>query len=97
MQPYGIGDELMTVCRDRQGCWGTVELMRDSADAPFEDDDVRLLHDLAPALGALLRRSAPADGPAMMPGTLVLDAELRPLSWTASLSRLGRGAAPARL
>lgn len=30
LQPYGIGDELMTVCRDRHGCWGSVELMRDS-------------------------------------------------------------------
>ena len=29
----------MTACRDRHGCWGTVELMRDSDDPPFDEDD----------------------------------------------------------
>lgn len=90
--PYGIGDELMTVCRDRHGCWGSVELMRDSDDPPFGEDDVRLLHELAPILGALLRRaqvrSWHGDGGAAgpPPATLIVDAELRPASWTAGLA-----------
>ncbi|MGH3049947.1 MAG: hypothetical protein ACRDLK_07300, partial [Gaiellaceae bacterium] len=28
LRPYGVGDELMTACRDRHGCWGSLELMR---------------------------------------------------------------------
>jgi DNA-binding CsgD family transcriptional regulator len=91
MRAYGIGDELMTVCRDRHGCWGSVELMRDSDDAPFDHDDQRLLDELAPILGALLRRSllrswqaGADDGNPRAPGTLILDAELRPTGWTPS-------------
>jgi DNA-binding CsgD family transcriptional regulator len=89
LHPYGIGDELMTACRDRFGCWGTVELMRDAADRPFDEDDVRLLERLAPTLGTLLRRSLArswrADGldtPSLPPGTLILDRELVPTGWT---------------
>ena len=37
LAPYGVGDELMTVCRDRHGCWGSVELMRDTDDPPFDE------------------------------------------------------------
>jgi DNA-binding CsgD family transcriptional regulator len=92
LQPYGIGDELMTACRDRHGFWGSVELMRDRSDAPFDDDDQRLLDELAPILGALLRRSqarawGAASGAAesLSPGTLVLDSELQPGSWTESV------------
>jgi DNA-binding CsgD family transcriptional regulator len=90
LRPYGIGDELMTVCRDRHGCWGSVELMRDSDDEPFDEDDAELLHELAPVLGTLLRRSQlqswraelSAGPPLPPPATLVLDAELCASSWT---------------
>jgi len=89
LHPYGIGDELMTACRDRHGCWGTVELVRDSDDIRFDEDDQRLLHDLSPALGTLLRRGLVRGWPPRSeqtppppPGTLILDAELRPKSWT---------------
>lgn len=92
LEPYGVGDQLMTACRDRHGCWGWLELMRDAGDAPFDDHDARLLEDLAPALGGLLRRSAirpwPADelgGLPRAPGTLILDEELQPVSWTSAL------------
>ena len=65
--------------------------MRDSADAPFDDADVRLLDELSSTLGMLLRRSLlgracqgrvePTSPPQ---GMLILDAELRPTSWTPS-------------
>jgi DNA-binding CsgD family transcriptional regulator len=109
LQPYGIGDELMTVCCDRHGCWGSVELMRDSDDAPFQEEDSRLLHELAPILGTLLRRSLlqswqaeQDDAPPLPPATLILDTELRPSSWTprfqdwlAELPRAGEMLPPA--
>jgi DNA-binding CsgD family transcriptional regulator len=89
LRPYGIGDELMTACRDRHGCWGSVELMRDSADAPFDEADTRLLDAVAPTLGTLLRRSLVeswqtdlGEAEAHPPGTLVVDSDLRPTSWT---------------
>ncbi len=91
LSPYGIGDELMTLCRDRRGCWGSVELMRDSSDPPFDEDDQRLLAQLASTLGAMLRRSAAIrppvdvrDAEEIPPGTVILDADLAPLSWTPS-------------
>jgi DNA-binding CsgD family transcriptional regulator len=89
--PYGVGDELMTVCRDEHGCWGSVELMRDSDDPPFAEDDVAWMHELAPTLGRLLRRSLPrdrADGGAagaLPPATLIVDADLQLRSWTPTL------------
>jgi DNA-binding CsgD family transcriptional regulator len=89
LRPYGIGDELMTVCRDRHGCWGSVELMRDSDDRPFDEDEARLLNELAPLLGTLLRRSVlqswqaeHAGAQPLLPATLILDNDLRPSSWT---------------
>src|SRR5579884_1708979 len=91
LHPYGIGDEVMTACRDRHGCWGTVELMRDRADRPFREDDVRLLERLAPTLGTLLRRSVMygderrADAVAVQPpGTIILDRKMSATAWTAS-------------
>lgn len=89
LRPYGVGDELMTACRDRHGCWGTVELMRDGGDPPFSDDDAQFLHELAPALAALIRnglragRWAPRSQSAPLPpATLIVDADVRPRSWT---------------
>lgn len=91
MEPYGVGDELMCVCRDRHGCWGSVELMRDSADPSFSEADAELLHELAPILATLIRRGQSRDSRAADPGrptpapaTLILDSELQPASWTAS-------------
>jgi DNA-binding CsgD family transcriptional regulator len=89
LHPYGIGDELMTACRDRHGCWGSVELMRDRGDPPFGEADAQLLHDVAPTLGTIIRRSVArswrrdsAAGQPPAPATLILDADLRPSAWT---------------
>ncbi len=93
LQPYGIGDEVMTACRDRYGCWGSIELMRDSGDTPFDEQDVRLLATLAPALGALVRRSlirrhegSGLDSDVLPPATLILDDTLSATAWTAPLN-----------
>lgn len=89
LQPYGVGDELMTVCRDRHGCWGSVELMRDSDQPAFSDDDARFLHDVSPVLSALIRsgfrdhaRIAQPGGISPPPATLIFDAESRAVGWT---------------
>jgi DNA-binding CsgD family transcriptional regulator len=89
LRPYGVGDELMTACRDRHGCWGTIELMRDGDDPPFDDDDLELLHELSPTLAALIRHGLPAswqesqpERTQLPPATLIVDAEVRPTSWT---------------
>lgn len=102
LAPYGVGDELMTVCRDPQGCWGSVELMRDDDEPSFEEDDARFLHELAPTLARLLRSALPHDLLAhddepghLPPATLIVDAALTPRSWTpataAWLEELGHG------
>jgi DNA-binding CsgD family transcriptional regulator len=103
LAPYGVGDELMTVCRDRHGCWGSVELMRDDDEPPFDDEDVRFLQEVAPMLARLLRSgfarsSASARDAAALPppATLIVDERLRATSWTATahawLAELGAGA-----
>jgi DNA-binding CsgD family transcriptional regulator len=87
LRPAGIGDVAIVACRDDQGCWGWIELYRDSADPSFEERELDLLESVAPAVGSALRRNAmeptqgdvPKPGP---PGTLVLDRDLRPVSWT---------------
>jgi DNA-binding CsgD family transcriptional regulator len=90
LRPYGIGDELMTLCRDRHGCWGSVELLRDGADPAFDEDDQRLLTSLAPLLGTLLRQSVASgrplergDAEPIAPATVIVDAHLVAVSWTA--------------
>jgi DNA-binding CsgD family transcriptional regulator len=89
LAPYGVGDELMTVCRDRHGCWGSVELMRDSDDPSFSEDDARFLDELAPTLARLLRAGLPQGWPVgddegghLPPATLIVDPQLKPSSWT---------------
>jgi DNA-binding CsgD family transcriptional regulator len=80
----------MTACRDRYGCWASVEVMRDGDDRPFTDDDVRLLDQLAPTLGMLVRGGvvrdvtarATTDG-APPPGTVILDASMSAVGWSA--------------
>jgi DNA-binding CsgD family transcriptional regulator len=102
LAPYGVGDELMTVCRDRHGCWGSVELMRDDDDPPFDDGDVQFLHELAPTLARLLRAGlsesgprGPEDATPLPPATLIVDDRLEATSWTATahawLAELGAG------
>jgi DNA-binding CsgD family transcriptional regulator len=87
LRPAGIGDVAILACRDTQGCWGWIELYRDSTDQPFGDGELDLLESAGPAIGSALRRNAmqPCRPEAAIPGppgTLVLDRDLRPVSWT---------------
>ena len=84
----GIGDEAVIACRDALGCWGWLKAYRDSAERPFTGQDLRLLAQVGPGLGAALRRSLARDRrassmTASAPGVIVLDSGMRPLSWTA--------------
>jgi DNA-binding CsgD family transcriptional regulator len=87
LRPAGIGDVATVACRDTLGCWGWIELYRDSADRPFGDPELELLGSISSAVGTALRRNAmqpPAGEVAepSPPGTIVLDRDLRPVSWT---------------
>jgi DNA-binding CsgD family transcriptional regulator len=88
MRPVGIGDVAAAACRDALGCWGWIEAYRDSADRPFEEEDLDLLAEVGASMGSALRRSAmgPGDGSVFEPsppGVIVLDRDLRRVSWTA--------------
>ena len=88
LRQVGIGDEAVIACRDTLGCWGWLKAYRDGAERPFAEEDVDLLAQVGPGLGAALRRSFARDrrsgtAPASPPGVIVLGRELRPLSWTA--------------
>lgn len=87
LRPAGIGDVAIVACRDSQGCWGWIELYRDSGDPAFDESELDLLESIAPAVGSALRRHAMQPGHIEprdpgLPGTLVLDRNLRPVSWT---------------
>jgi DNA-binding CsgD family transcriptional regulator len=87
MRPVGIGDIAAVACRDSLGCWGWIEAYRDSADRRFEVQDLELLASVGPSLGAALRRTVmdESNGGALEPrppGVMVLDRNLRLVSWT---------------
>jgi DNA-binding CsgD family transcriptional regulator len=88
LRPVGIGDEAVVACRDALGCWGWIKAYRDSDDASFAEHDVELLAQVGPTLGSALRRRLDAahhDSVAApsSPGVVVLDRDLRAVSWTA--------------
>jgi DNA-binding CsgD family transcriptional regulator len=87
LRPAGIGDVATLACRDAFGCWGWVELYRDGEDRPFDEPELGLLGSVAAPLGSALRRNAiqPRSSHAAEPGppgTVILDRDLRPVSWT---------------
>jgi DNA-binding CsgD family transcriptional regulator len=88
LRPVGIGDEAVVACRDAVGCWGWIKAYRDDDDASFAEEDLGLLAKVGPALGSALRRKLDAgshDSIAVpsSPGVVVLDRDLRAVSWTA--------------
>jgi DNA-binding CsgD family transcriptional regulator len=87
LRPAGIGDVATVACRDSLGCWGWIELYRGGDEPSFVESDLRLLDSVAGPLGSALRRHAmqPRTGDAAEPGppgTVILDRDLRPVSWT---------------
>jgi DNA-binding CsgD family transcriptional regulator len=87
LRPVGIGDEAVLACRDALGCWGWIKAYRDSGDSAFTEDDLEVLAAVGPSLGSTLRRRiggvAPAaNRPPSAPGVIVLDRDLRVVSWT---------------
>jgi DNA-binding CsgD family transcriptional regulator len=88
MRPVGIGDVAGAACRDSLGCWGWIEAYRDRSDRPFEPDDLELLASVGASVGPALRRSVigtngQSAAEPIPPGVIVLDCELRRVSWTA--------------
>ena len=89
LRPVGIGDEVVVACRDDFGCWGWLKAYRGQDEQPFDEQDLRLFAEIAPLLGAGLRRSlavglgapAPVNRP---PGILLLDNDLHAVSETAT-------------
>jgi DNA-binding CsgD family transcriptional regulator len=88
LRACGVGDMLVSACRDAHGCWGWVELMREDDDPVFDTDDVRLVEDLASDLGSALRRASvraiePSGDDLPGPAVVIVDERLRSVSWTA--------------
>jgi DNA-binding CsgD family transcriptional regulator len=88
MRPVGIGDVAAVACRDALGCWGWIEAYRDGGDRRFEEPDLDLLADAGRSLGPTLRRRVMDAGDSGVrgpspPGVIVLDPELKLVSWTA--------------
>ncbi len=82
LAPYGIVDTLLVTLEDRYGAWGWLELWR--LDEPFAERDRATLGALAPTLTRCLRAAAARTFvepneylPAIAPGVVVLDGELR--------------------
>ena len=88
LRPVGIGDEAIVACRDTVGCWGWIKAYRDSDDPSFTEQDLELLGRVGPTLGSALRRRLGEAGrdippPPRSPGVVVLNNDLRAVSWTA--------------
>lgn len=87
LRPAGIGDEAIVACRDDFGCWGWLKTYRGDDERPFGEQEIDLMREAAPMLGAGLRRSLARgfpDGAVVTPppGFLLLDSDLRPIAQT---------------
>jgi DNA-binding CsgD family transcriptional regulator len=87
LRPVGIGDVAAVACRDALGCWGWIYAYRDIGDKPFDEDEVQLLAAVSASLGSAIRRHVlqVSESTALeprAPGVLVLDRDLKLISWT---------------
>jgi DNA-binding CsgD family transcriptional regulator len=87
-RPFGMGDELTIACRDDAGCWGYLQMHRDSDQRPFDSIEVEFAARIARSLGIALRRALIRQWPSgandpISPGVLIIDRKLRLLSSTA--------------
>jgi DNA-binding CsgD family transcriptional regulator len=86
---FGIGDEAVVACRDAFGCWGWIKAYRDGSDKWFDDEDLGLFASVSSSLASIVRRRLTDEGgicavSSQPPGIIVLDADLKPMSQTAS-------------
>jgi DNA-binding CsgD family transcriptional regulator len=77
LAPFGYADELRAVFRAGRCPWGMASFFR-AGDDPFDDEEVALVADLAPAIGEAFRRAAvrrpgQATGAAFGPGLMLFD------------------------
>jgi DNA-binding CsgD family transcriptional regulator len=77
MRPLGLGDELRAALRTGTDCWGYLCLHRADSELGFTDAEAALVERLAPHVAYALRQAvllfgAPALGPEVGPGVLVL-------------------------
>jgi DNA-binding NarL/FixJ family response regulator len=97
--PLGLRDELRAVLRDSRGCWGYLNLQRETGDAPFDTEIGDFVAQVLPALTAALRRSLNRGGVAApseaAPGVVILDDDLRMRAQTASARQWLDAMAPA--
>ena len=89
LRAVGISDETAVACRDHLGCWGWLKAYRDSEERPFAPLEVEFLAQVAPILGAALRRSLTKDRSqdSIAPdqtGLVILDSELTVVAETAA-------------
>lgn len=98
---YDVADVLSAVFRDRFGCWGFLDLWRCGA-APFGDDEVQFVADLAEPMTAALRRAQaatfmepPAERrPPVGPVVLMLSPRVQVIAQTAETDRFLRVLVP---
>jgi DNA-binding CsgD family transcriptional regulator len=88
LRPVGIGDEAVLACRDALGCWGWIKAYRDDDDTSFAEHDLEFLAHVGPTLGSALRRRLGGASRGTLaaptaPGVVLLDDDLRAISWTA--------------
>ncbi len=67
LRGLGVVDVLSAVFADRHGCWGFLDLWRDSG--PFTGDEVIAVAEAAPAIAVMLRSAAARGFPALGPPT----------------------------
>ncbi|WP_395992593.1 helix-turn-helix transcriptional regulator [Actinomadura sp. 9N215] len=77
---HGVGCELRLLLRDAHGLWGSLGLLRAQGGRTFDDQDVRRVARLTPALLAALRGYVTAGpltpgGPALPAGVLIVGAD----------------------
>ena len=74
--------------RDPLGTWGWIEAYRDRGERPFAGDDLDVFRRVSRTLGRALRVRAMQPWESVSeprpPGVIVLDSNLRPVSWTAA-------------
>jgi len=80
LAPLGLQDELRTVLRVRDACWGYICLHREVAQATFSRDEARFVQRLAPHLAeglrtGLLRQACHLEDTADSPGLVILGAD----------------------